>query len=175
MLAFWSAHALDGERSSATQDKASSATAPSAPTMPPLQLCHLADHTWLALTRIAADIAVKAYSSVLSAKHALLNHARHNSMCMSWSCLNCCAQPAESSDGQCCSCQKTSASRFRSLCSGVRQVRSAGKFPVFVDAGKGAHFSSIDGHDYIDFCLGDTGAMAGHAPDACAQVCRTQE
>jgi acetylornithine/succinyldiaminopimelate/putrescine aminotransferase len=41
---------------------------------------------------------------------------------------------------------------------------------VFVDAGKGAHFSSIDGHDYIDFCLGDTGAMAGHAPDACAQV-----
>jgi hypothetical protein len=58
MIVVWSAHALDGERSSATQDKASmlrSATAPSAPTMPPLQLCHLADHTWLALTPIAAE------------------------------------------------------------------------------------------------------------------------
>ena len=28
----------------------------------------------------------------------------------------------------------------------------------------GAHFSCVDGHDYVDFCLGDTGAMAGHGP-----------
>ena len=22
----------------------------------------------------------------------------------------------------------------------------------------------MDGHEYVDFCLGDTGAMAGHSP-----------
>jgi glutamate-1-semialdehyde 2,1-aminomutase len=30
---------------------------------------------------------------------------------------------------------------------------------------KGARLVDIDGHEYVDFCLGDTGAMAGHAPD----------
>lgn len=50
------------------------------------------------------------------------------------------------------------------------QVRSAGKFPVFVKEAKGAHFQSVDGHQYIDFCLGDTGAMAGHAPEPVSQV-----
>jgi glutamate-1-semialdehyde 2,1-aminomutase len=28
----------------------------------------------------------------------------------------------------------------------------------------GAHFTDVDGHNYIDFCLGDTGAMTGHGP-----------
>ena len=45
-------------------------------------------------------------------------------------------------------------------------VRWAGRFPVFVTEAKGAHFRCVDGHDYIDFCLGDTGAMTGHAPEA---------
>jgi glutamate-1-semialdehyde 2,1-aminomutase len=45
-------------------------------------------------------------------------------------------------------------------------VRWAGDFPMFVTEAKGAHFRDVDGHDYIDFCLGDTGAMTGHAPDA---------
>src|SRR5512136_2754080 len=45
-------------------------------------------------------------------------------------------------------------------------IRWAGTFPVFVKEGKGAHFTDVDGHSYIDFCLGDTGAMTGHAPDA---------
>lgn len=45
-------------------------------------------------------------------------------------------------------------------------IRWAGSFPVFVKEAKGAHFTDVDGHDYIDFCLGDTGAMTGHAPDA---------
>jgi glutamate-1-semialdehyde 2,1-aminomutase len=45
-------------------------------------------------------------------------------------------------------------------------VRWAGAFPLFVDEASGAHFRCIDGHDYVDFCLGDTGAMAGHGPDA---------
>ena len=45
-------------------------------------------------------------------------------------------------------------------------VRWAGKFPVFVKEAKGAHFTDVDGNDYVDFCLGDTGAMTGHAPEA---------
>ncbi len=45
-------------------------------------------------------------------------------------------------------------------------VRWAGKFPVFVTEGKGAHFTDVDSHTYLDLCLGDTGAMTGHAPEA---------
>ena len=41
-------------------------------------------------------------------------------------------------------------------------VRWAGGFPIFVETAAGAHLTDVDGHDYIDFCLGDTGAMAGH-------------
>jgi glutamate-1-semialdehyde 2,1-aminomutase len=44
-------------------------------------------------------------------------------------------------------------------------MRWAGAFPIFVKSGKGAHFVDVDGNEYIDFCLGDTGAMTGHAPD----------
>jgi glutamate-1-semialdehyde 2,1-aminomutase len=45
-------------------------------------------------------------------------------------------------------------------------IRWAGTFPVFVKEAKGACFTDVDGRSYIDFCLGDTGAMTGHAPDA---------
>lgn len=45
-------------------------------------------------------------------------------------------------------------------------IRWAGSFPVFVREARGAHFTDVDGHHYIDFCLGDTGAMTGHAPEA---------
>src|SRR5262249_61104950 len=31
---------------------------------------------------------------------------------------------------------------------------------------RGAWLTEVDGHEYVDFCLGDTGAMAGHSPDA---------
>jgi glutamate-1-semialdehyde 2,1-aminomutase len=44
--------------------------------------------------------------------------------------------------------------------------RWAGGFPVYVDVAKGAHIRDIDGRDYVDFCLGDTGGMCGHAPEA---------
>src|SRR5689334_12904636 len=40
---------------------------------------------------------------------------------------------------------------------------SAG-FPVYLDRAAGARITDLDGHEYIDFCLGDTGAMAGHSP-----------
>jgi len=40
-----------------------------------------------------------------------------------------------------------------------------GGFPVFVADAKGARFTDVDGIEYVDFCLGDTGAMTGHAPE----------
>jgi glutamate-1-semialdehyde 2,1-aminomutase len=57
----------------------------------------------------------------------------------------------------------------RSLLGGVPMnwmIRWAGGFPIFVDLAAGAHFSDVDGHRYLDLCLGDTGAMSGHAPAA---------
>ena len=42
-------------------------------------------------------------------------------------------------------------------------TRWAGAFPVFVDDARGARFTDVDGHQYVDLCLGDTGAMTGHA------------
>ena len=44
-------------------------------------------------------------------------------------------------------------------------VRWAGGFPVFATEARGARFRDVDGHEYADFCLGDTGAMTGHAPE----------
>jgi glutamate-1-semialdehyde 2,1-aminomutase len=49
-------------------------------------------------------------------------------------------------------------------------IRWAGSFPVFVREAKGAHFTDVDGNSYIDFCLGDTGALTGHSPDATVQA-----
>jgi glutamate-1-semialdehyde 2,1-aminomutase len=49
-------------------------------------------------------------------------------------------------------------------------VRWAGAFPIFVEAGSGAHFTDVDGHRYLDLCLGDTGAMTGHAPAASVEA-----
>src|SRR5512143_4315417 len=57
----------------------------------------------------------------------------------------------------------------RSLQGGVPMlwmIRFAGAFPVFVKEAVGAHFTDVEGLRYIDFCLGDTGAMTGHAPPA---------
>jgi len=41
-----------------------------------------------------------------------------------------------------------------------------GGFPLYLAAAHGARLTDIDGNDFIDFCLGDTGAMAGHSPVA---------
>lgn len=43
-------------------------------------------------------------------------------------------------------------------------------FSLYVKSAQGAHFQDVDGHDYVDFCLGDTGAMFGHAPDAVSKA-----
>jgi len=47
-------------------------------------------------------------------------------------------------------------------------------FPLFVAEASGARFKDVDGHDYVDFCLGDTGAMFGHAPPPVAAAIREQ-
>jgi glutamate-1-semialdehyde 2,1-aminomutase len=40
----------------------------------------------------------------------------------------------------------------------------AGGFPVAVERAVGNRVVDIDGHEYVDLCLGDTGAMTGHSP-----------
>ncbi|WP_343728385.1 aspartate aminotransferase family protein [Duganella sp.] len=47
-------------------------------------------------------------------------------------------------------------------------------FPLTVREASGARFRDADGHEYIDFCLGDTGAMFGHAPLPVAQAIARQ-
>jgi glutamate-1-semialdehyde 2,1-aminomutase len=49
-----------------------------------------------------------------------------------------------------------------------------GGFPVFVREAKGARFVDVDGIEYVDFCLGDTGAMAGHAPEPTLRAIEAQ-
>src|SRR5512146_2802435 len=53
-------------------------------------------------------------------------------------------------------------------------IRWAGSFPVFVEEASGAHFTDVDGNEYVDLCLGDTGAMTGHAPEAAAAAIADQ-
>jgi glutamate-1-semialdehyde 2,1-aminomutase len=49
-----------------------------------------------------------------------------------------------------------------------------GEFPLFIKEAKGARFIDVDARSYIDFCLGDTGAMTGHSPDATVNAVREQ-
>jgi glutamate-1-semialdehyde 2,1-aminomutase len=42
--------------------------------------------------------------------------------------------------------------------------KAAGGFPVYLAEAAGASVVDLDGHRYVDFSLGDTGAMAGHSP-----------
>lgn len=50
----------------------------------------------------------------------------------------------------------------------------AGGFPLVLREAHDARLTDIDGHEYIDFCLGDSGAMAGHAPEATAAAVNKQ-
>ncbi len=42
----------------------------------------------------------------------------------------------------------------------------AGGFPLFLAGAHGSRVTDLDGFSYVDFALGDTGAMAGHSPPA---------
>ncbi len=53
-------------------------------------------------------------------------------------------------------------------------ARWPGRFPVFAAEASGARVMDVDGHEYIDFCLGDTGAMTGHSPAAAVAVIAEQ-
>jgi len=65
----------------------------------------------------------------------------------------------------------------RSLLGGVPMnwmKKWAGKFPVFVAEAHGAQFTDVDGREYVDLCLGDTGAMTGHSPAPAAEAIARQ-
>ncbi len=40
----------------------------------------------------------------------------------------------------------------------------SGGFPLYLDHARGNRITDVDDHTYVDFALGDTGAMAGHSP-----------
>jgi glutamate-1-semialdehyde 2,1-aminomutase len=56
-------------------------------------------------------------------------------------------------------------------------TRWPGRFPLFFESASGARLVDVDGVEYVDLCLGDTGAMTGHAlpqvADAVSQRART--
>lgn len=55
----------------------------------------------------------------------------------------------------------------RNLFGGVPMTwmnKAAGAFPLYLEGARGARVTDIDGCEYVDFALGDTGAMAGHSP-----------
>ena len=53
-------------------------------------------------------------------------------------------------------------------------TRWPGSFPLYVRRASGARFTDIDDIEYVDFCLGDTGAMTGHAVAEITQAISTQ-
>jgi glutamate-1-semialdehyde 2,1-aminomutase len=57
----------------------------------------------------------------------------------------------------------------RNLLAGVPMTWMAkwpGGHPIFAEQATGARITDVDGNTYVDLCLGDTGAMAGHGPEA---------
>jgi glutamate-1-semialdehyde 2,1-aminomutase len=56
-----------------------------------------------------------------------------------------------------------------SLLAGVPMTWMAkwsGGFPLYHAEARGNRIVDLDGREYVDFCLGDTGSMAGHSPAA---------
>jgi len=65
----------------------------------------------------------------------------------------------------------------QSLLAGVPMpwmTRWSGSHPVFVERASGAKFIDVDNNEYVDFCLGDTGAMTGHALPALTEAISRQ-
>ena len=48
----------------------------------------------------------------------------------------------------------------------------SGGFPMYLASARGNRITDIDGNMYVDFALGDTGAMAGHSPAETAAAVR---
>lgn len=53
-------------------------------------------------------------------------------------------------------------------------VEWPGDFPVYARQAQGARLIDVDGNEYIDFCLGDTGAMTGHSPSDSMEYVKAQ-
>jgi glutamate-1-semialdehyde 2,1-aminomutase len=51
----------------------------------------------------------------------------------------------------------------------------AGGHPIYLDSAEGARLVDVDGNEYADFCLGDTGAMAGHSPEPVMRAVRERD
>ena len=65
----------------------------------------------------------------------------------------------------------------RSLIGGVPMpwmMMWAGGFPPYVARAHGAGLTDVDGCDYVDLCLADTGAMTGHGPPVVLAAIREQ-
>lgn len=43
-------------------------------------------------------------------------------------------------------------------------TRWPGTYPIVFASAEGNRLTDVDGNSYVDFCLGDTGAMSGHSP-----------
>lgn len=64
-----------------------------------------------------------------------------------------------------------------SLVSGVPMpwmARWPGPFPIYFEHASGGTFVDVDGNEFVDFCLGDTGAMTGHALPQVAEALHRQ-
>ncbi len=53
-------------------------------------------------------------------------------------------------------------------------TRWASPAPIVVASARGAEVEDTDGNQYVDLCLGDTGAMAGHSPGPVAEAVALQ-
>src|SRR6266480_706143 len=47
-------------------------------------------------------------------------------------------------------------------------------YPVYLKEARGAVLTDVDGNVYVDFCLGDTGALAGHGAEATREAVQAQ-
>ncbi len=74
-------------------------------------------------------------------------------------------------------CRALSERAKRSLVGGVPMqwmVEWPGPFPLFAAEARGAEITDVDGHTYVDMCLGDTGSMFGHSPAVVADAVAEQ-
>ncbi|MEA2496966.1 MAG: glutamate-semialdehyde -aminomutase [Thermoleophilaceae bacterium] len=65
----------------------------------------------------------------------------------------------------------------RSLVGGVPMpwmMLWAGGYPIVAERAEGNRVTDVDGHEYVDLCLGDTGAMTGHSPPEVVRVLQEQ-
>jgi glutamate-1-semialdehyde aminotransferase len=72
---------------------------------------------------------------------------------------------------------RAASERAGSLLGGVPMnwmVKWASPFPPFVGSATGARVGCLDDVEFVDFALGDTGAMAGHVPAATVAAIRAQ-